>query len=155
MTLPEKAGVDEPNMSRSPNETSATKNRELERFRSLVHRNCERALTGFYPCLPSGPESEAILRELAWGEHGSPGPSVANSACRSLKFTSMRDGEVGSQSDSYGAPSGPAVMLGSTETPGAAIDFKSAAPINHAAVATLVEALRSLIERLSIVLRVS
>ncbi|MGF6764725.1 DNA gyrase/topoisomerase IV subunit B [Paraburkholderia sp. GAS33] len=118
---------------------------------TLAH--AERALTGFYPCLSSSPDFDAILRELVWGEHGSPGPSVANFACRSLKFTSMRDGEVWSQSYSYGAPSGPAVMLGSTETTGTVIDFKTAAPINHAVVATLVEALRSRIHGLSIAFR--
>ena len=74
-------------------------------------------------------------------------------ACRSLKFTSMRDGEVWSQSYSYGAPSGPAMMLGSTETTGNVIDFKTAEPINHVVVATLVETLRSRIPRLPIVLR--
>jgi hypothetical protein len=36
---------------------------------TLAH--AERALTGFYPCLPSSPEFDAILRELVWGEHGS------------------------------------------------------------------------------------
>jgi DNA gyrase/topoisomerase IV subunit B len=118
---------------------------------TLAH--AERALTGFYPCLPSSPEFDAILRELVWGKHGSLGPSVANFACRSLKFTSMRDGEVWSQSYSDGTPSGPAVRLGSTDTTGTIIDFKTAAPINHAVVATLVEALRSRIQGLFIVLR--
>lgn len=118
---------------------------------TLAH--AERALTGFYPCLPASSEFDAILHELVWGEHGSLGPSVANFACRSLKFTSMRDGEVWSQSYSYGAPSGPAMMLGSTDTTGTVIDFKTTEPINHAVVATLVETLRSRIPRLSIVLR--
>jgi DNA gyrase/topoisomerase IV subunit B len=118
---------------------------------TLAH--AERALTGFYPCLPSSPEIGAILGELVWGEHGSPGPSVANFACPSLKFTSMRDGEVWSQSYSYGVPSGPAVMLGSTESTGTIIDFKTVGPIDHAVVATLVDVLRARIPRLSIVLR--
>ncbi|NYH16746.1 hypothetical protein [Paraburkholderia bryophila] len=118
---------------------------------ALAH--AERALTGFYPCIPSNPEFDAILRELVWGERGSPGPSVANFACRSFEFTSMRDGEVWSQSYSYGTPSGPAVMLGLTKMTGTVIDFKTTEPIKHAVVATLVEALRSRIQGLSIVLR--
>jgi hypothetical protein len=65
----------------------------------------------------------------------------------------MRDGEVWSQSYSYGAPSGPAVRLGSTEMTGTVIDFETTAPINHAVVTTLVEALRSRIQGLPIVLR--
>jgi hypothetical protein len=31
---------------------------------TLAH--AERALTGFYPCIPSSPEFGAILRELVW-----------------------------------------------------------------------------------------
>jgi hypothetical protein len=65
----------------------------------------------------------------------------------------MRDGEIWSQSYSYGTRSGPAVMLGSTETTGTVIDFKTTGPIDHAVVATLVEALRSRIPGLSIALQ--
>ncbi len=64
--------------------------------------HAERALTGFYPCLPSGPEFAASLRELIWRDHGSLGPSVVNVACALLQFTSKRDGEVRSQSYAYG-----------------------------------------------------
>jgi hypothetical protein len=55
--------------------------------------------------------------------------------------------------EEHTSESGPAVRLGSTDTTGTAIDFKTVAPINHAVVGTLVEALRSCIQGLSIVLR--
>lgn len=124
-----------------------------DRGDTLAH--AERALTGFYPCLASSRELDAILRDLVWGERGSIGPSLANFACPSLKFTSNRDGEVWSQSYSHGTPAGPAVKQGSTETTGTIIDFKTAAPIDHGAVAALVDALHSRIDGLFITLRVA
>lgn len=118
---------------------------------TLAH--AERALTGFYPCLPSSPEVDAILRDLVWGERGSIGPSLANFACPSLTFTSIRNGEVWSQNYGYGKPSGPAVRLGSSETTGTIIDFQTAGAIDHAAISSLEDALRSRIPGLVITLR--
>ncbi|WP_321867644.1 ATP-binding protein [Paraburkholderia tropica] len=115
--------------------------------------HAERALTGFYPCTPKSSELDLILKELVWGKHGSPGPSVANAACKALKFTSMRDGEIWSQSYVWGKPSGPAECLGSTETTGTVIEFETAVPIDQVAVATLVGALCSRVPRVSIDLR--
>src|ERR1700761_1898014 len=68
--------------------------------------HAERALTGYYPCLPSNAEIEAILSDLVWGERGSLGPSLANFACSSYRFTSMRGGEVWSQEYQHGKPGG-------------------------------------------------
>ena len=122
-----------------------------DRGDTLAH--AERALTGFYPCPPSSPEIEAILRELVWGEQGSIGPSLANFARPSLTFTSMRGGEVWSQRYSYGKPSGPAVRLGSSETTGTIIDFQTAGAIDHTALSVLADALCSRIPGLVITLR--
>lgn len=113
--------------------------------------HAERALTSFYPCTPSSSELDGILRELVWGDHGSPGPSVANVACRAFKFTSMRDGEIWSQSYVRGKPSGPAEMLGQTDMNGTVIEFQTAGPIDEVIVATLVETLRFRVPGLSLV----
>jgi len=112
--------------------------------------HAERALTGFYSCRPQHPEYEAVLRELVWGLRGSVGPAPANFACRSLCFTSERDGEVWSQRYRDGAPLGPAVRLGSTGRTGTMIEFETAESIDLAAVAVLVDRLCRRIPGLSI-----
>ena len=119
-----------------------------DRGDTLSH--AERALTGVYPCLPSSPEVEAILRELIWWKRGPLGPALANFACPAFQFTSERDGEVWSQTYRYGTPAGPATMLGSTRTTGTTIRFETAGPIDRSAVATLVDALTSRIPGLVI-----
>ncbi|WP_321882879.1 ATP-binding protein [Paraburkholderia bannensis] len=112
--------------------------------------HAERALTGFYPCTPSSSELDGVLRELVWGDQGSPGPSVANAACQTFKFTSKRDREVWSQSYVRGKPLGPAEMLGQTDMTGTVIEFQTAEPIDTVVVARLVEALRLRVPGLSI-----
>ncbi|WP_322094157.1 ATP-binding protein [Paraburkholderia bannensis] len=112
--------------------------------------HAERALTGFYPCTPSSSELDGVLRELVWGDQGSPGPSVANSACQTFKFTSKRDREVWSQSYVHGKPLGPAELLGQTDMTGTVIEFQTAEPIDTVVVARLVEALRLRVPGLSI-----
>ena len=124
-----------------------------DRGDTLSH--AERALTSVYPCLPLSSEVEAILHELIWGERGSLGPALANFACPSLRFISMREGQVWSQSYRYGTPIGPATMLGATGTTGTTIDFETAAPIERAAIAALVDKLNSRIPGLFITLPTS
>ncbi len=103
--------------------------------------HAERALTGFYPCRPRNPDYEAVLCDLVWGSRGSVGPALANFACRSLCFTSKRDGELWSQRYRDGAALGPAVRLGSTDRTGTTIEFETAPAIDPAAVAALVDRL--------------
>lgn len=112
--------------------------------------HAERALTGFYPCLSSNEHYNAILQELIWGDHGSLGPSVANFACPALRFTSRREGEIWSQSFRYGQPSGPAALLGATNTTGTTIDFTTETAIDATEVAALVARLRKRIPELQI-----
>jgi hypothetical protein len=66
----------------------------------------------------------------------------------------MESGEVWSQRFSYRTPSGPAEMVGSMDTTGTIIDFKTGAPIDHTLIAALVEILRSRISGPSIALQV-
>ncbi|WP_321941837.1 hypothetical protein [Paraburkholderia tropica] len=112
--------------------------------------HAERALTGFYPCLSSNEHDNAILQELIWGDHGSLGPSLANFACPALRFTSRREGEVWSQSFRYGQPSGPAALLGATNTTGTTIDFTTETAIDATEVAALVVRLHKRIPELQI-----
>jgi DNA gyrase/topoisomerase IV subunit B len=114
--------------------------------------HAERALTGFYPCLPSNPLVETALRELVWGERGSLGPALANFACRSYRFESMRDGEAWSQSYREGVPTGPAVRVGPAGATGTRVDFETSRAIDYEKVARLVDAMRARIQGISITL---
>ena len=112
--------------------------------------HAERALTSHYPCLPSDDHVGAVLHELVWGERGSLGPSLANFACRSYRFTSMREREIWSQQYQCGQPTGPATMLGSTEETGTQVEFETNRPIDSAQVERLAQTLCERIEGLSI-----
>lgn len=110
-----------------------------DRGDTLSH--AERALTSIYPCRPSTPEIESILCEQVWGELGSLGPMLANLSCPSLQFISNREGQVWTQNYRYATPVGPATMLGSTDKTGTTIVFETAAPIDRAVIANLVDTL--------------
>ncbi len=115
--------------------------------------HAERALTGHYPCVPSNSGVDLPLHELVWGERGSLGPSLANFACSSYRFTSMRDGEVWSQHYICGQPTGPATTRGYTEETGTQIEFETVSLIDQAKVKLLVQALCERIHGLFISLR--
>jgi DNA gyrase/topoisomerase IV subunit B len=115
--------------------------------------HAERAHTCIYPCVSASPEVDSILRELIWGARGALGPALPTAACPVYAFVSERGGEVWSQSYRYGTPVGPPRMLGSTSTTGTTITFETAAPIDHAAFATLVNTLSSRIPGLLVTLR--
>ncbi|RQR40637.1 hypothetical protein [Burkholderia sp. Bp9142] len=115
--------------------------------------HAERALTSFYPCLPSRPEVESVLREHIWHEHGSVGPALANFACASFQFISMREGQAWQQNYRYGTPVAPPKRLGRADTTGTTIDFETTAPIDYDVVAELVDVLTARIPGLHIALR--
>jgi DNA gyrase/topoisomerase IV subunit B len=112
--------------------------------------HAERALTSHYPCLPSDGDVGAVLHELVWGERGSLGPSLANFACRSYRFTSMREREIWSQQYECGQPTGPATLLGSTEETGTQVEFETNRPIDSTQVERLAQSLCERIHGLSI-----
>ncbi|CAM2155418.1 DNA gyrase/topoisomerase IV subunit B [Pararobbsia alpina] len=122
-----------------------------DRGDTLSH--AERALIGHYPCLPSNDVVGTVLSELIWGARGSLGPSVANFACKSYRFTSMRDGEIWSQLYQGGRPTGPATMLGLTEESGTRVEFETERPIDASKVKSLVHTVCGRIKGLSISLR--
>ena len=122
-----------------------------DRGDTLSH--AERALTGHYPCVPSSTAIDVVLQELIWGTRGSLGPSLANFACTSYRFTSMRDREIWSQSYQNGRPMGPAAMLGATEETGTRVEFETHRPIDAGKVTRLVRTLCERIDGLSISLQ--
>ena len=115
--------------------------------------HAERAHTCIYPFLSASPEVDAILLDLIWGARGAMGPALPAAACPSYSFVSEKDGEVWTQSYHYGIPIGAPSMLGKTGLSGTSITFETAAPIESAAVATLIKALVSRIPGLFITLR--
>jgi DNA gyrase/topoisomerase IV subunit B len=112
---------------------------EPDKGDTLSH--AQRALTGYYPCLPSNQQFSEVLHELIWGERGSLGPSLANFACPSFEFCSSRNGQQWSQRYEFGAPQAPMTNNCTTQITGTTVRFQTKAPIDHLVVAELVDAL--------------
>ncbi len=113
--------------------------------------HAERALTGFYPCLPADSDTGAVLRELIWDTYGALGPALANFACPSLTFTSQRDNETWSQSYRFGKPLASPSLRGPSMTTGTIIKFETKGRIDRAVFVDLIDTLNVRISGLSIV----
>jgi DNA gyrase/topoisomerase IV subunit B len=122
-----------------------------DRGDTLSH--AKRALTGHYPCISSNSAVDSVLHDLIWGDRGSLGPSLANLACSSYRFTSMRDREIWSQRYLCGQPTGPATMQGYTKETGTQIEFETVSSINQVKVKLRVQTLCERVHGLFISLR--
>lgn len=114
--------------------------------------HAERALTGFYPCLPADSNTKAVLRELIWDTHGALGPALANFACPSLTFTSKRNNETWTQSYRFGKPLASPSRRGLSTTTGTIIKFETKGRIDRAVFVDLINILNVRISGLSIIL---
>ncbi|MCP5066506.1 MAG: hypothetical protein GY946_08055 [bacterium] len=112
--------------------------------------HAERALTSIYPIQAASEAVHATLKKLVWGERGSLGPALPNAWCKTLTFTSHRQGEMWSQTYEHGVPTGPPRLQGPTDRHGTTMRFTVESSINIASVTQLIGALKRCIPKLDL-----